>query len=83
MNAALGGAATLRPGGLERGGLPPPAALGLGGLGPGAMQQRQGQPGPPPNLALGGPGRSLGMGGGMGSGALPGGFNNALGIQAG
>ena len=87
MNAALGGAAALRPGGIERGGLPPPAALGLGGLGPGALQRGQGQTGAPQNLNLGAQGRSMGMAGpmvgGMGSGALPGSFNNALGIQSG
>ncbi|KAK9807318.1 hypothetical protein WJX73_001354 [Symbiochloris irregularis] len=85
INAALGGGASLRPGGgMDRGGLPPASALGLGGLGPGSMQQRQGQPGAPQNLGgLGGPSRGMTMGGGPMGGPLPGGFNSALGMQAG
>lgn len=87
MNAALGGPGTLRPGAMDRGGLPPPGALGLGALGPGALQRGQGQTGGPQNLNLAPAGRSMGLGGPMGSGmpsgGLPASFNNALGIQTG
>lgn len=75
----------MRPGPIDRSGLPPTAVLGLGGLGPG-MQRGQGQAAGPANLNLGGPGRSMGMGGPTASAfgsVLPGGMNNALGLQTG